>query len=156
MTISSHCVEALRGLGYTSQESEFLYLVAIHSGYFTRRQFLSFTQAKPGNVSYKFISKLVRERLASFHPYRAGGRVYHLFSRKVYRAIESDNLSARRRHQQIFVSSQGNVRRWAQGAASAAPPFVRHGKHCYAARRCLLNVACSRASAFQFSRDDRR
>jgi hypothetical protein len=106
MTISSHSVEALRGLGYTSQESEFLYLVAIHSGYFTHRQFLSFTRTKPGNVSYKFISKLVRDRLASFHPYRAGGRVYHLFSRKVYRAIERDNLSARKRHQLDYIKSR--------------------------------------------------
>lgn len=106
MTTCRHNVEALRSLGYTSQESEFLYLVAIHSGYFTHRQFLSFTHTKPGNVSYRFISKLLRQKLAGFHPYRAGRRVYHLFSRKVYRAIERDYLSTRRRHQLDYIKSR--------------------------------------------------
>ena len=38
-------LEALQALGYTAEESRFLYIVATHSGYFTARQFLAFTGA---------------------------------------------------------------------------------------------------------------
>ena len=40
MTAPSASIQALRSLGYTNGESEFLYLVAIHSGYFTHSQYL--------------------------------------------------------------------------------------------------------------------
>ena len=35
-------LEALGDLGYSQQESRFLYLAATHSGYFTLRQFLEY------------------------------------------------------------------------------------------------------------------
>ena len=58
MTAPSASIQALRSLGYTNGESEFLYLVAIHSGYFTHRQYLMFSQIKPGYVSHEFTAKL--------------------------------------------------------------------------------------------------
>ena len=106
MTAPSASIQALRSLGYTNSESEFLYLVAIHSGYFTHSQYLSFSQIKPGYVSHEFTSKLIRRKHASFHSYRSGGRVYHLFSRKVYNAIERDNLRTRRRHQLDYIKTR--------------------------------------------------
>lgn len=106
MTIAPQHLEALQTLGYTSTESEFLYLVAIHSGYFTHRQFLSFTQTEPGCVSHGFLTKLLERNHASFHTYRKSARVYHLFSRRVYKAIDRDNLRTRRRHQLDYIKTR--------------------------------------------------
>jgi hypothetical protein len=106
MTTPSASIQALRSLGYTNAEGEFLYLVAIHSGYFTHSQYLSFSQIKPGYVSHEFTAKLIRQKHASFHAYRSGGRVYHLFSRKVYNAIGRDNLRTRRRHQLDYIKTR--------------------------------------------------
>ena len=44
MTMTAFQREGLNLLGYTKRESEFLFLVATHSGYFTNRQFKSFAQ----------------------------------------------------------------------------------------------------------------
>ena len=38
----------LRKFGYTEREAAFLYLVGIHSGYFLRRQYLTFTEREDG------------------------------------------------------------------------------------------------------------
>jgi hypothetical protein len=39
MKIPNEYIEAIRTFGYTEPEATFLYIVAIHSGYFTQRQF---------------------------------------------------------------------------------------------------------------------
>jgi len=87
MSMTRFQLEGLHLLGYTKRESEFLFLVATHSGYFTNRQFKSFAQTESGSVSHAFIRKLLERKHATYHAYRSGGRVYHLFARKVYQAI---------------------------------------------------------------------
>jgi hypothetical protein len=42
MKILSIYTKALRGFDYTEDEARFLYLRAVHSGYFTGQQFLQF------------------------------------------------------------------------------------------------------------------
>ena len=49
--------EAIRYFGYTEEESQFLYLVATYSGYFTCQQFLQFIKTKPGKRSVVFARK---------------------------------------------------------------------------------------------------
>jgi hypothetical protein len=39
--------ELLESVGYTEREAAFLYLVAVHSGYFLRRQYSHFIQREP-------------------------------------------------------------------------------------------------------------
>ena len=56
--------EALRYLGYTEEEAQFLYLVATHSGYFTCRQFLQFIETKAGKSSVAFARKVVKKKQA--------------------------------------------------------------------------------------------
>ena len=92
MTMTAFQREGLQLLGYTKRESEFLFLVATHSGYFTSRQYRFFSQTESGSVLQDFVRKLLDRKHASYHAYRSGGRVYHLFSRKVYQAIERENL----------------------------------------------------------------
>ena len=91
-------IENLRGLGYTEDEARFLYLVATHSGYFSTRQFLNFTRAKSGDRSMMFTQKVLGKGHATARLLLRNGRVYHLFSRMVYRAIGHENLRNRREH----------------------------------------------------------
>jgi hypothetical protein len=82
------------------------FLVATHSGYFTNRQFKSFAQTESGSVSHAFIRKLLDRKHASYHAYRSGGPVYHLFARKVYQAIERENLRTRKKHELEYVKTR--------------------------------------------------
>jgi hypothetical protein len=106
MTMTAFEREGLHLLGYTRRESEFLFLVATHSGYFTNRQFKAFAQTESGSVSHSFIRKLLDRKHASFHTYRSGGRVYHLFARKVYLAIGRENLRTRKKHELYYVKTR--------------------------------------------------
>src|SRR6266478_4016313 len=106
MTMTSFQLEGLHLLGYPKRESEFLFLVATHSGYFTNRQFKCFAQTESGSVCHAFIRKLLDRKHVSFHAYRSGGRVYHLFARKVYQAIERENLRTRKKHELEYVKTR--------------------------------------------------
>jgi hypothetical protein len=106
MTMTAFQREGLHLLGYTKRESEFLFLVATHSGYFTNRQFKLFAQTESGSVSHAFIRKLLDRKHASYHAYRSGGRVYHVFARKVYQAIERENLRTRKKHELEYVKTR--------------------------------------------------
>ena len=106
MTMTAFQREGLHLLGYTNRESEFLFLVATHSGYFTIRQFKCFAETESGSVSHAFVQKLLDRKHASFHAYRSGGRVYHLFARKVYQAIERENLRTRKKHELEYVKTR--------------------------------------------------
>src|ERR1700730_16875768 len=106
MTMTAFQREGLQILGYSKRESEFLFLVATHSGYFTNRQFKSFAQTESGSVSHAFIRKLLDRKHATYHAYRSGGRVYHLFARKVYQAIERENLRTRKKHELDYVKTR--------------------------------------------------
>jgi hypothetical protein len=91
-------IDNLRGLGYTEDDARFLYLVATHSGYFSTRQYLRFTGAKSGEKSMAFTQKLLGKGHATARLLLRNGRVYHLFSGLVYRAIARENLRNRREH----------------------------------------------------------
>ena len=106
MTMTAFQREGLGLLGYSKRESEFLYLVATHSGYFTNRQFKNFAQTESGSVSHAFIRKLVDRNHATYHAFRSGGRVYHLFARKVYQAIEREHLRTRKKHELDYVKTR--------------------------------------------------
>ncbi len=91
-------IDNLCGFGYTADEARFLYLVATHSGYFSTRQYLQFTGAKSGDKSMAFTQKALGKGHATARLLLRNGRVYHLFSRPVYRAIGRENLRNRREH----------------------------------------------------------
>src|SRR5882762_7515743 len=80
-------IENLRGFGYTEDEARFVYLVATHSGYFSARQYLAFTGAKSGEKSMALTQKVLGKGHAAARLLLRNGRVYHLFSRLLYRAI---------------------------------------------------------------------
>src|SRR6185312_2370594 len=49
--------QAIMGLGYTARESEFLYLVATHSGFFVQRQFAAYIGISGRGPVTDFIKK---------------------------------------------------------------------------------------------------
>jgi hypothetical protein len=106
MTMTAFELEGLQLLGYSKRESEFLLLVATHSGYFTSRQFKGFAQSESGSVIHAFTKKVLDRKHATFHAYRSGGRVYHLFARRVYQAIDRENLRTRKKHELEYVKTR--------------------------------------------------
>lgn len=80
-------IPMLENAGYTEQEAAFLYLVAVHSGYFLRRQFSRFVQRDRGGLADKFIQKALRLDHLQVIECGQARHVYHLTARPVYQTI---------------------------------------------------------------------
>jgi hypothetical protein len=106
MSPTGKCVETLVHFGYSSEEIAFLDMVTAHSGYFVPNQFLDFTGQKKGRALNEFTDKLIGLKHVSFHPYRNGARVYHVFSRKLYQALGRDNVRTRRKHALEYIRTR--------------------------------------------------
>jgi hypothetical protein len=96
-------IAALRSVGFTELEARFLYLVATHSGYFTRRQFLAFTAKSKGWAAQHFTARLLRLAYARAVEYGRQTYVYNLYSRRLYDVIDKTNLRNRRRLSRLAV-----------------------------------------------------
>jgi hypothetical protein len=106
MNIAKEHISALQTLGYTGDEARFLYIVATHSGYFVPRQFISFSGASWGKRSQVFTAKLEKRGHATWREYPEIPGVYHLFSKKLYRLIDRENLRNRRSHSTEFIRTR--------------------------------------------------
>ncbi len=89
-------IPMLENAGYTEQESAFLYLVAVHSGYFLRRQFSRFVQRDRGGLADKFIQKALRLDHLQVIECGQARHVYHLTSRPMYQTILRSDSQHRR------------------------------------------------------------
>lgn len=103
MNIAPVHLEALQALGYTEAEAQFLYIVATHSGYFVARQFLAFTGTQWGYRTNTFWNKLHTKKHARTECFPKSGTVYHLFSRRLYRQIDRENIRNRRQHEIEYI-----------------------------------------------------
>ena len=103
MNIAPAHLDALQSLGYTEAEARFLYIVATHSGSFVARQFLAFTDAHWGKRTTIFWDKLHTNRHARTECFPKSGTVYHLFSRRLYRQIDRENIRNRREHEIEYI-----------------------------------------------------
>jgi len=99
-------LEALQALGYTGSEAHFLYVVATHSGYFVARQFLAFTGGHWGKRATAFWHKLHTKKHARTEYFPMHGRVYHVFSRRLYHQIGRENLRNRREHEFEYIQKR--------------------------------------------------
>ena len=97
MSILNEHLAALCDLGYTEQEAHFVYLVATHSGYFTLQQYLDFTGSKKGWSVHQFTTKSTKLGHLRTMTCAYGTALYNLYSRRVYGALDRDNLRNRRR-----------------------------------------------------------
>jgi hypothetical protein len=106
MKIADKHVTAIQSLGYTADESRFLYIVATHSGYFVTRQFIAFTGDNGSRRPRNFTEKLESRGHVTWREYLAVGGVYHLFSRTLYRQIDRDNLRHHQGHSSEFIRTR--------------------------------------------------
>jgi hypothetical protein len=83
--------------GYTEREASFLYLVAVHSGYFLRRQFDSFIDLKSGAIAQHFLLKAKRSGHIAALDFGQQRHVYHLCHKDFYRVLEDPDSQNRRR-----------------------------------------------------------
>ncbi len=89
-------VAALIRLRYTPRQAAFLAMVAIHGGYFLRRQFVAFLGQKDGGLVTEFFQRLVARSHAVRHPAAQATSIFHLCSRPFYAALGDPNNRNRR------------------------------------------------------------
>jgi hypothetical protein len=98
--------EALQSLGYHGVEARFLCLAALHSGYFLRRQFLSFVAAPKGWRDDSFTEKLISRRHCQATAYRHNRMVYRLCSKPFFAALGEPDNRNRRQKQPVTIKNK--------------------------------------------------
>ena len=92
--------KALQSLGWTGRKAEWIALVCLHSGVFTRAQFCYFFDALSDRKrAFRFVRDLVDRRLAveDALPNRRGGpKACRISSKEIYRALGIENVRHRR------------------------------------------------------------
>ena len=90
-------VRAVQTFGCSPRQARFLALVALHGGYYVRRQYLTATGTRNGKNAQRFLDQLVTHHVAARCRYRADrGYVYRLQHRRLYRALGLDQNRNRR------------------------------------------------------------
>lgn len=94
---------ALGCFGYTPRQAHFLTLVALHGGYFLRRQYVQFTGAGHGLAAVRFLAKARAHDHIRELPYGRHGAMFHLYSRQVYATLGQEHNRNRRPAEWIAV-----------------------------------------------------
>ena len=90
-------VRAAQTFGCSPRQARFLALVALHGGYYVRRQYLAATGTRNGKNAQRFLDQLVTHHVAARCRYRADrGYVYRLQHRRLFRALGLDQNRNRR------------------------------------------------------------
>ena len=88
----------LEPLGWTGQDAEWIALVCLHSGVFTRTQFCHYFDARR-NRAHRFVEALI-EQGAADEPaapvFYGGAKLCRIYSRSVYQALGVENIRHRR------------------------------------------------------------
>ena len=96
-------IQTIQALGYTQPEAHFLRLVALHSGYFVRRQFLRSIDSQRGKRAQDFIDEVIARGHACREVYREDRHLFRLQSKAVYEALGDEDNRNRREHQSSTV-----------------------------------------------------
>ncbi len=97
MNFLTEHIEALTQLGYVEREAEFLYIVAVHSGFFVQRQFIQYAGVAGRGPITDFLRKAIQRKHVREHlPERGSQKVYQLLSRNLYESIEKEHSRNRR------------------------------------------------------------
>jgi hypothetical protein len=88
MKFPADTIERFKELGYTELEARFLYVIAVHSGYFTLAQFRKFTNTNFRSQSTSFARRIVKRGHATVRDYMNRGSIFHLFSKVIYSHLE--------------------------------------------------------------------
>ncbi|MBB5343357.1 hypothetical protein [Tunturibacter empetritectus] len=106
MTLDYDPIASLESVGYLEREASFLYLVAIHSGYFLSRQFCQFVKRERGALPTRFLEKASRLHHIRVIECGRGRHIYHLISKPVYEALGRRDSQNRRIKGDAHVKSR--------------------------------------------------
>ena len=96
---------ALRELGYRDWEAAWLTLVCLHSGVFTRPQFIAHHRCRRDDAT-RFLQPLIERGVAREHRLPETGtrlRYTHVFGRGLYRALGIENVRHRRKAEDLVL-----------------------------------------------------
>jgi hypothetical protein len=94
--MSYDAIDSLASFGYAEREAAFLYIVAVHSGYFLRRQFNRFVVRERGAIATNFLRKAAESGHVAGLPCADGRNIYHLCGKPVYRMVGVSSSQSRR------------------------------------------------------------
>lgn len=89
-------IDNLTGRGYSEREAAFLYIVAVHSGYFLRRQFNQFVVRERGAIATHFLRRAERLSHVTEIPCAENRIIYHLSGKQVYGMVGQRDSQSRR------------------------------------------------------------
>ena len=96
--------KALEPLGWTGREAEWVALVCLHSGVFTRAQFCFYFEGAARIRAWRFVRTLVERGLAVEDDraiFPGGARACRIFNKAIYRALGIENV---RHHREAETS----------------------------------------------------
>ena len=99
-------IVALQSYGYTHRQATFLCTVALHSGYFLRRQYHRFLGQKPGASAERLIQRGVAKGHIRIHASANRTLIYHLGAHSVYEALADDHNPNQRWRQPFSVKTK--------------------------------------------------
>lgn len=99
-------IDTIRGFGYTPREACFLELVALHSGYFVRRQYSEFLGRKRGGTAAALIRKALQKGHVCAEPSCDRTSLYRLRRRAFYERIGDPDNRHRRRRGTVGIASK--------------------------------------------------
>jgi hypothetical protein len=89
-------IDTIRCLGYSERQASFIYTVAVHSGYFLRRQFNFAVQRRRGWIAANFLAKAKRAGHVREIQCAPGRLLYQLCAKQLYRIVGQRNSPNRR------------------------------------------------------------
>lgn len=99
-------ITSLEAIGYVEREASFLYLVAVHSGYFLRRQYWSYAGREGGALVARLLKKALKRRHIDIIECGQGWHIYHLTSKPVYEALGLPGSQHRRIKGDAYIKSR--------------------------------------------------
>ena len=97
--------QALASLGWTGREAEWIALVCLHSGVFTRAQFCHYFEVRR-NAAHRIVRTLIDRRVAvegEWPLVNGGGKTCRISGKAVYRALGVENIRHRRKANRSVV-----------------------------------------------------
>jgi hypothetical protein len=139
MTLDYDPIPVLQSVGYTEREAAFLYLVALHSGYFLRRQYIRFIRRGRGALAEQFLRRSFG--LGHIQSIACGQArfIYHLTSVDVYTAVGLARSHHRRLKGDAHIKSRLMVLDFVLDHLEELILDTKESKVCYFTRTCGLS-----------------
>jgi hypothetical protein len=95
-TVQYDSIDTLSCLGYSEREATFLYMVALYSGYFLRRQFSFAVKRHRGSAAAGFLAKAKRAGHVREMQCEPGRLLYQLYAKRLYQLVGQSDSQNRR------------------------------------------------------------